>query len=581
MLAPRAPGGCPVMSKRRVVVVGGGLAAVSVAQTIAKLLRTNEKQTTDITLISRDDHLTLSSVLPELITGRAQPSHCSVNLRTALGDAINFVRADVRSIQPDDKTLMLEGASVRSGATPALFAYDQVVFALGLSTSFGAVVGAEERALRLETMPDAFRIRARLLESLAHADAEESPRRRRSLLSVVVLGAGARGCQIAGEILAFYRQVLPRFHRVCPEDLQVMIVDREVCCMPNRDARISENTRDQLIKLGVTLRLNATLVSVADDHVIVRDPGAGDERIETRTVIWTSQTTAPTIFTPLFTNEEGYLQVDNTFKAVDRDAIWAVGKSITGDFINMPLTENTVLKHCNHVANNVVSALRNSAPRAISRSTDWSPYSLGPGHAILHGFGTVISGPMATMAWRISSLMRVPTLRLRLRTALDQMLDTIISTESGLLRLGESGPSLFLTPYAPPVQPVRETVSRDTQEGAPKTASVFIPPVIPVITTAPVPTSPMTVPAAAAPPPPPPPPPSKRGHTAPMKDAGPVIPAPVVTAVAVIPAPSVIEHQPDPIIQNPMDNTIADPIPVATEPRKETARDAIARLRMS
>jgi NADH dehydrogenase FAD-containing subunit len=90
---------------------------------------------------------------------------------------------------------------VFSGDVEQDMRYDYLVVALGGSTNFFGIPGAEENCLTLDTVEGAHRIRNRLIDMFEVSHAAASEDERRAKLRFVVVGGGPSGIETAGEIL--------------------------------------------------------------------------------------------------------------------------------------------------------------------------------------------------------------------------------------------------------------------------------------------------------------------------------------------------------------------------------------------
>ena len=101
--------------------------------------------------------------------------------------------------------------------------YDQLVLALGSSTSTFGLPGIAENTWALKTLDDADALRNHLVWLLELADTIDDDARRDRLLTLVVVGGGFTGVETAGEINELFRSVL-RFYSGCASTSCKMIL---------------------------------------------------------------------------------------------------------------------------------------------------------------------------------------------------------------------------------------------------------------------------------------------------------------------------------------------------------------------
>jgi len=145
----------------------------------------------------------------------------------------------------------------------------------------------------LKSAEDASGLRHRLLLAFEYAEAEPDPAERERLLTFVIVGGGASGVEIAGDIAELANRTLAQgLYTVPADEVRVMLIEAAPRILPTLPAEISSRSHELLERHGVTLRLGVPVLAVASDHVF-----AGEERIEARTVVW-ANASAPPVCSP-------------------------------------------------------------------------------------------------------------------------------------------------------------------------------------------------------------------------------------------------------------------------------------------
>src|SRR5690606_28385116 len=110
--------------------------------------------------------------------------------------------------------------------------------------------------LGLKTLDDALEIRRRLLLAFECAETEPDEQRRRELMTIIVVGAGPTGVELAGACSELARTVLARdFTRINPRHARVMLLDAAPRVLPPFPPELSDSAERQLRKLGVEVQL--------------------------------------------------------------------------------------------------------------------------------------------------------------------------------------------------------------------------------------------------------------------------------------------------------------------------------------
>ncbi len=156
--------------------------------------------------------------------------------------------------------------------------------ATGAGASYFGHDEFEQYAPGLKTLADAVAIRNKILQAFEQAEGEEDPAVHRDLLTVVLVGAGPAGVEMAGAIAVLVRNSLrSEFRRIDPTSARIVLVDATDRVLGAFSEDLSRGAQDRLEKLGVEVRLGCGVDEIDADGVTV----AG-ERIASKTVIWTA-----------------------------------------------------------------------------------------------------------------------------------------------------------------------------------------------------------------------------------------------------------------------------------------------------
>jgi len=132
----------------RIVILGGGFAAIATAQRLEKKLHAGEAE---IVLVSRENFSLFTPMLPEVSSGALDVRHIVTPIRAQLRRT-HFVLADVEAVDLEAKTVTY--THTLTGMRESL-QYDQLVHAIGAGTSTFGLPGVAERVFALKTLEDA------------------------------------------------------------------------------------------------------------------------------------------------------------------------------------------------------------------------------------------------------------------------------------------------------------------------------------------------------------------------------------------------------------------------------------------
>ncbi len=263
------PNAAPPAHKRpHVVILGGGFGGLYAARALARA-------PVDVTVIDRKNHHLFQPLLYQVATAGLNPSDIAAPIRRVLREQAN-VRvelAQATSIDPAEKRVLLEDGAVD---------YDYLVVATGATHSYFAHPEWEVHAPGLKSVEDALEIRRRVLLAFEEAERETDADRQRAWLTFVVVGGGATGVELAGALAELAHHVLTsEFRRIQPHRAQILLVDAGDRLLPAFTPGLSEDAKETLTRMGVSVRVG-TMVDLIDADGVVM---AG-ERVPARTVLW-------------------------------------------------------------------------------------------------------------------------------------------------------------------------------------------------------------------------------------------------------------------------------------------------------
>jgi NADH dehydrogenase len=290
------------------LILGGGFAGGYVARLLGKR---------GATIVSPENFMLYTPLLPEAASGTLEPRHVVVPLRMMcphadliLGRAtgLDQTRRSVR-VETDDGLLTLE--------------YENLVVALGAISRTLPIPGLADHALGFKTLADAIQLRNHVLRRLEAAAAAPSEGQRRRELTFVFVGAGYAGVEALAELSDLVRDALRYYPTLRHEPQHWVLVDAAPKILPEIPRSLGDYAAHQLEKRGVDIRVNTTLETV-EPHAASLSDG---ERIHTSTVVWTAgvrANPANELFgLPL--DERGRVLVEPTLQVQATPNVWSLG----------------------------------------------------------------------------------------------------------------------------------------------------------------------------------------------------------------------------------------------------------------
>src|SRR5262250_2102078 len=158
------------MSKRRVIIIGGGFGGVTLAQHLERHLSSE----IEIVLISSENHFVFTPMLAEAVGRSISPDHVVVVGRQMVRRT-TWLTAQVTDIDLQSNLVSYVGA----GGESATLTYDHLVLACGSVVNMNMVPGLAAYAYPLKTLGDAIYLGNDLITRLEEAAVETDSKRRK------------------------------------------------------------------------------------------------------------------------------------------------------------------------------------------------------------------------------------------------------------------------------------------------------------------------------------------------------------------------------------------------------------------
>ena len=253
----------------QVVVLGAGFGGLTFCQTFAH-------PNAQVTVVDRQNHHLFQPLLYQVATAGLSAPEIAQPVRSILRNKPNLtvLLQSVTEFDLAHRQVLLAGGPLN---------YDYLVLALGSVTSYFGHPEWESHAPGLKSLDDALRIRRQILLAFERAENSLSETEKARLMSIVVIGGGPTGVELAGAFAELTRRVLKRdFRRIDPRQARVILVEGGPRLLPQFSACLSAKAQQQLERLGVEVRTNTKVESIGDGHLVF----ANGQRIDSANIIW-------------------------------------------------------------------------------------------------------------------------------------------------------------------------------------------------------------------------------------------------------------------------------------------------------
>jgi NADH dehydrogenase len=385
-----------------VLVVGGGFAGGYVARLLGRA---------GATVVSRENFMLYTPLLPEAAAGTLEPRHVVVPLRMMCPHA-ELLLGTATVLDHDARTL-----AVTTMAGEQEIGYDRLVVAAGAVARTLPIPGLAEHGLGFKDLAGAIGLRNHVLRQLDAAAAESEPERIGRHLTFVFVGAGYAGVEALAELSDLVRSALRYYPEVRNAEQRWVLVDAAPAILSEIPSKLGEYAARALSRRGVDIRVSTTLERVEDGAAVLSD----GERIETETLVWTAGVRASpwvaTLGLPL--DDRGRIIVDPTLRVEGRDEVWSLGdcarvpnEATPG--VPDPPTCQHALRQARRLAKNLQGTPRPYRYRMLGQVA-----TLGRYKGIAEVFGLELRGFPAWFVARTYHLYQLPLLTRKLRVVTD------------------------------------------------------------------------------------------------------------------------------------------------------------------
>lgn len=273
---------------KKVVIVGGGFAGLSCARKLA-----NNKNF-EVTLVDKQNHHLFQPLLYQVASATLAAPDIARSLRGILCNAKNVSVFLDRIVEVNAEKKTIKGLEQS-------YSYDYLVIAAGTRTSWFGNDEWQKHTFGLKRLEDAYEIRQSILSSLEKAEIINDPKEQQRLMTVVIVGGGPTGVEIAGAFEDLVQLALHSdFRRIDPTTLRTVLIqsgDRILKAFPESQAKYAQ---DRLESLGVEIMLNDRVVDVKKGEVTLKS----GQVIEAQTIIWAAGQKASRITKTLDTEKD-------------------------------------------------------------------------------------------------------------------------------------------------------------------------------------------------------------------------------------------------------------------------------------
>ena len=381
------------------LILGGGFAGSYVARLLGKR---------GATIVSPENYMLYTPLLPEAGAGTLEPRHVVVPLRQMCPHA-ELLLGRATGLDEERRAVV---ADTLAGTCE--IAYERLVVALGAVTRFLPVPGLQEHGIGFKDLADAIALRNRLLQQLEraaiHPDVAEE-------LGFVFVGAGYAGVEALAELNDLAHAALRFYPNLRDVPQRWVLVDAAPKILPEIPRRLGEYAARHLERRGVEIHVSTTLESYNGREAVL----SNGTRVPARTLVWSAGVRPHPLLAELGLplDERGHVLIDELLRVQGRGNVWALGDCAavpncrTPGHLDPPTCQHA-LRQARRLVKNVVGSPKPYGYRMLGQVA-----TLGYHKGIAEIPGMRLRGFPGWWVARTYHLYQLPLLSRKLRVVLD------------------------------------------------------------------------------------------------------------------------------------------------------------------
>lgn len=381
-------------ARPRVVIIGAGFGGLNAARTLGG-------KDVDVLIIDRNNYHGFWPLLYQVATAGLEPDSVAYPVRAIIRKYgnIGFMMGEVTGIDLERKLV----------ATPThLLSYDYLIIAAGSANNYFGNDRLAEHTYGLKDVEDAELLRNTLLSNFEYAVSEADPQARQKLMTLVVIGGGPTGVELAGAFAELVNHVLVKDYPMLDiSEARVVLVeasDRVLAAFP---PELQANAIQRLNAMGVEVRLNSAVTSVEEGKITLADGSVLDAGL----VVWAAGVRAAPLADLLGLKQArgARIPVTSTLNLADHPEVFVIGdmaylEGYKKEGQAYPMVAPVAIQMGERAAKNLLARVRRKPMKPFTYFDKGNMATIGRRAAVMESFGFRLTGFIAWIGWLVVHL---------------------------------------------------------------------------------------------------------------------------------------------------------------------------------
>ena len=390
-----------------VVIIGAGFGGLRAALAL-------DKKPVRVTLVDRNNYHLFQPLLYQVATSTLSPSEIAYPVRSTLRGTrnLNFHLAEVTAIDLENKNVITNNGTLN---------YDSLVIAVGGETNYFGNSMVEQNSFGLKDLEEATRIRNHLLRQFEMAVFEKDTKKRRAMLTFVVVGGGPTGVESAGAISELIRTVLHKdYPNLSLDDVRVILLEMGQKLLAHMPETLGRTTVEALEKKHVEVCLGTALEDYDGKVVRLKD----GTTIPTNTLVWAAGVRAARLLDTLNVPQDrlSRILVTPELRVPGYEDVYVIGDAAglnDKDGKPLPMVAPVAMQQAQTAARNIMRALDGRPLEAFEYRDPGVMATIGRNQAVAWIGPLKMRGYLAWLMWLGVHIIQLIGYRNRLAVLID------------------------------------------------------------------------------------------------------------------------------------------------------------------
>ncbi len=259
-------------SQKTILILGAGYAGLFLSLNLENYLA--KRNDCNIILVDKNPYHQLLQEIHFVAAGFRTPQQVQISIPAMLnGKRIQFIQATVKQIQLEQHKVLLHTAA---DSNTTSLQYDYLVVALGASTRYFDIAGAEQYTLPLRSISDAAAINVKVKELLASNNVEDGnlAGSGSQYKKIIIVGGGATGVSLASALsdhVESYRRQNSSPSNPANAAVSIEIIEATPTILPGWDKNMIRECMKVLWRKSVKVYTSVQVEKVEQNRLYLRD----------------------------------------------------------------------------------------------------------------------------------------------------------------------------------------------------------------------------------------------------------------------------------------------------------------------